>query len=73
MDKNIAITLDRFAEMEFSLAIEDSVDMVRFIRQRMNSAVVLFDRPWNRNCKLQPGILRCKTWEEIGRCFLDCI
>ena len=52
VDRNIAITLDRIAEMEFSLAIEDSVDMVRFIRQRMNSAVVLFDRPWNRNCKL---------------------
>ena len=73
VDKNIAISLERFSEMEFALAVEDSVDMVNFINRRMNSPVVLFDRPWNRNGPVQPGIQRCRNWEEIGNIFLDCL
>ncbi len=73
VDKNIAVNLKIFSEMEFFLAVEDSVDMVQFIRQRMNSPVILFDRPWNRNSTVQPGIRRCRTWEEIGNLPLDCI
>ncbi|MGD9162053.1 MAG: bifunctional metallophosphatase/5'-nucleotidase [Desulfobacteraceae bacterium] len=67
VDKNIAISLEKFSEMEFVLAVEDSVDMVNFISRRMNSPVVLFDRPWNRNGAVQPGIQRCRNWEEIGK------
>ena len=66
VDKNIAISLERFSEMEFVLAVEDSVDMVHFISRKMNNHVILFDRPWNRNGDVQPVIQRCKTWEEIG-------
>jgi len=66
VDKNIAVTLERFAEMEFILAVEDSIDMTKFIRQRMSIPVILYDRPWNRNSKMQPGIRRCKTWKEIA-------
>jgi uncharacterized HAD superfamily protein len=65
VDKNIAITLDSFAEMEFSLAVEDSVDMVQFINKRMNIPVILFDRPWNRDSTPQSGVQRFKTWKEI--------
>ncbi len=66
VDKNIAISLDRFSEMEFVIAVEDSLDMARFINQRMNTNVILFDRPWNRNPGYIPGIKRCITWHEIG-------
>ncbi len=67
MDKSIAITLDRLSEMEFTLAVEDSADMAHFIRHKMNTSVILFDRPWNRNTMPVPGIERCHAWEEIGR------
>jgi len=53
--------------MEFSIAVEDSLDMARFINQRMNTKVILFDRPWNRNGDSHSGIRRCMTWEEIDR------
>lgn len=66
VDRNIAISLDRFSGMEFVLAVEDSAEMVNFISQRMDCSVVMFDRPWNRNGAVPPGICRCKTWEEIG-------
>ena len=66
VDKSIAISLERFSEMEFVLAVEDSVDMVNFINRRMNSPVILFDRPWNRNGFLKSDVKRYKTWEEIG-------
>ena len=65
VDKNIAISLERFSEMEFLLCIEDSVDMACFISRKMNGNVILFDRPWNRNGTLISGIQRCRTWEEI--------
>lgn len=71
LDRSIAITLEQFSEMEFFLAVEDSADMVQFINQRMNNPVILFDRPWNRNGRLQPGIQRFKTWKEIGNIPLD--
>jgi len=66
VDRNIAISLDRFSEMEFIIAVEDSLDMARFINQRMNTKVILFDRPWNRYAGYLPGIRRCKAWDEIG-------
>jgi uncharacterized HAD superfamily protein len=66
VDKNIAISLERFSEMEFILAVEDSLDMARFLSQRMNTDVILFDRPWNRNGDNLPGIRRCMTWDDIG-------
>jgi len=71
VDKSIAISLDRFAEMDFCLAVEDSIDMVRFISRKMRSSVILFDRPWNRNGTPQAGIKRYETWEEIGKVPLD--
>ena len=67
VDRNIAITLEEFSMMKFSLAVEDSVDMVHFIRQKVCCPVIIFDRPWNRNGILQPDIQRYKTWEEIGK------
>jgi uncharacterized HAD superfamily protein len=73
VDRNIAISLERFSEMEFIIAIEDSIDMVNFINRKMKSPVILFDRPWNRNGFLKSDIRRYKTWEEIGRLNLDVI
>ncbi len=66
VDKKIAISLERFSGMEFCIAVEDSFDMARFLLQRMNTDVILFDRPWNRNANHLPGIRRCMTWDEIG-------
>lgn len=70
VDKSIAITLEELSGLEFTLAIEDSIDMAHFIWQRINCPVILFDRPWNRNGTDQPGIQRYKTWKEIGGCNL---
>jgi len=72
VDKNIAINLERFSEMEFILAVEDSVDMVNFINRKMNCPVILFDRPWNRNGFFKSDVQRYKTWEEIGDIPLNC-
>lgn len=67
VDRNIAVSLERFSEMEFFLAVEDSIDMVEFVNHRMNCSAILFDRPWNRNGAPHPNIQRCRTWEEIGK------
>lgn len=67
VDKNIAVSLERFSRMEFIIAVEDSFDMARFLHQKMNTRVILFDRPWNRAENNIPGIRRCFTWGEIEK------
>ena len=66
VDKNIAVSLEEFSKMEFILAIEDSADMSDYISRKMNTTVILFDKPWNRCAVFQNNVQRCFTWEEIG-------
>ncbi len=68
-DKNKAISLEDLSGMEFVLAVEDSFDMAQFLCRKMNTAVILFDKPWNRNAVLNNGIQRLSTWKEIGSFF----
>jgi uncharacterized HAD superfamily protein len=67
VDKEIAISLELFSDMKFMFAVEDSLDMAKFLQQRMNTQVTLFDRPWNRTDNNLAGIRRCFTWEEIDK------
>ena len=67
VDKNIAISLDEFSKMNFDLAIEDSADMAEFLSKRMNTSVIIYDKPWNRNAVFQNGVKRCTNWEEIEK------
>ena len=69
-----SMALDDLAGQEFSLAIEDSAEMVAFLATRTRTPVVLLERPWNRRARLPPradarGPYRCRGWHEILRRF----
>ena len=69
MDKNIAMSLESFSEMEFTAAIEDSVEMASFISRVMKRKVFLYDRPWNRSVSGDNYIHRCMSWNDIAMVF----
>ena len=56
--------------MEFSLAVEDSLDVAALLVERCGVPVALMDRPWNRDVdrlseRARSGIVRCGDWREI--------
>lgn len=68
------LTLLDVAEMEFCLAVEDSLEVAAFLAEHLEIEVALMDRPWNRDMDgLVPAIrdrlIRCHGWSEVMRRF----
>nr|MCR4587835.1 2-dehydropantoate 2-reductase [Lachnospiraceae bacterium] len=60
------LELEDYYKMHFDLAIEDSPSAFRFFDHLPALKVMVFDRPWNKDCEL-PGdtYSRCGDWETI--------
>jgi len=69
IDTKIAISMEKFSEMKFSLAVEDSATMALHLSQKMGIPVALMDRPWNRRVNLNHKINRYKSWSDIRKDF----
>ncbi len=69
IDTKIAISMEEFSEMKFSLAVEDSATMAWHLSQEMSIPVALMDRPWNRKVDLNHNIRRYKSWSDIRKDF----
>ena len=64
-ENTIAITLDELSVRRFSLAVEDSPSMAKFLASEMKVPVALLDRPWNQ-MEEHPLITRLGGWPEIA-------
>lgn len=69
-----ALSLADVAEMDFCLAVEDSLDVAAFIAERLDIEVALVDHPWNRNTAhipppIRERLIRCRDWSEIMERF----
>ncbi|MBO7663568.1 MAG: 2-dehydropantoate 2-reductase [Clostridia bacterium] len=68
--KNSGFSLEPedYYRMKFDYAVEDSTEAFRFFSHLPDLRVMVFDRPWNRNCPL-PGdrYRRCTDWESIRK------
>jgi len=69
IDTDIAVSMEEFSEMKFSLAVEDSAKMARHLSQKMGIPVALIDRPWNRGADLDHKISRYTSWYDIRNDF----
>lgn len=60
------LELEDFYKMQFDYAIEDSPSAFRFFAHWPELKVLVYDRPWNRDCEF-PGetYQRCTDWEMI--------
>ena len=62
--------LEEFARERYALAVEDSLEMARFLALRTGTRVALMDRPWNRHDRWLPPAARARItrvygWDEI--------
>ena len=65
-DSDFSLELEDYYRMKFDVAVEDSPKAFRFFDHLPNLKVMVYDRPWNRECEL-PGdnYTRCAGWELI--------
>ena len=65
-NSEFSITLDDYYKMKFDYAVEDSPSAFKFFGHLPQLKVLVFDRPWNRECEL-PGsnYQRCLDWKSI--------
>ena len=62
------LELEDYYGMKFDFAVEDSPAAFRFFDHLPELRVLVFDRPWNRECALPNGnYRRCAGWESVRR------
>ena len=68
--KNSSSTLELvdYYRMNFDFAVEDSPKAFRFFEHLPELKVLVFDRPWDRECAFPNGnYQRCADWESIRK------
>ena len=65
-NSDFSLELDDFRRMNFDFAVEDSPKAFPFFEHLQDLQVLVFDRPWNRECDFQnERYTRCFDWETI--------
>ncbi len=66
-NSDFSLEIEEYYKMKFDYAIEDSPSAFRFFNHLPQLQVIVYDRPWNRECEL-PGenYSRCADWEMIS-------
>lgn len=66
--KNSEFNLDieDYRRIKFDYAIEDSPQAFEFFNHLPDLKVMVYDRPWNRECSLPENFFRCKNWKMIS-------
>ncbi|MBQ7246450.1 MAG: 2-dehydropantoate 2-reductase [Firmicutes bacterium] len=67
-NSNSTLELEDYYRMKFDYAVEDSPKAFSFFEHLPELKVLVFDRPWNRECAFPNGnYQRCADWESIRR------
>ncbi len=65
-DSSFSLEPDDYYKMRFDIAVEDSPKAFRFFDHLPDLKVMVFDRPWNRECVFpNANYRRCLDWESI--------
>lgn len=66
-NSDFSLEIEDYYKMHFDYAVEDSPSAFRFFAHLPNLKVMVYDRPWNRECEF-PGenYHRCVDWKMIG-------
>ncbi len=66
MDPDLCISLEELSEKKFGFAVEDSATMAQYIARKMETPVLLYDRPWNRVIDNDDAIHRFTSWKTLA-------
>ena len=66
-NSDFSLELEDYRRMHFDYAVEDSPSAFKFFEHMPKLTVMVFDRPWNKNCEF-PGenYQRCSGWNIIS-------
>ena len=65
-DSDFCLEPEDYYKMTFDYAVEDSPKAFKFFDHLPNLKVLVFDRPWNRECRFPNGnYKRCFNWMDI--------
>ena len=65
-NSDFSLELEDYYQMRFDCAVEDSPAAFRFFEHLPELKVMVFDRPWNRQCAFpSEKYTRCFDWETI--------
>ena len=71
-NSDFSLEIEDYYQMHFDYAVEDSPAAFRFFEHLPELKVVVFDRPWNRQCAFpSEKYTRCFDWETI-KGLVDC-
>ena len=67
-NSDFSLEIEDYYKMHFDYAVEDSPSAFRFFDHLPELKVMVYERPWNKECEL-PGenYRRCPDWETIQR------
>ncbi len=65
-DHDLAVPLAAIRSRDYFLAIEDNMEMTKFLTSSMDLPVMLYDRPWNRTLSPDPRVERFQDWNELN-------
>lgn len=67
-DGGFSLKPEDYRRMRFDYAVEDSPNAFRFFTHLPELKVLVFDRPWNRECAFpREGYIRCADWNAIRK------
>lgn len=67
-DSAFSLELEDYYKMRFDIAVEDSPKAFKFFDHLPDLRVMVFDRPWNRECEFpNANYTRCFDWESIRK------
>ena len=65
-NSDFSLSLEDYYKMKFDFAVEDSPRAFKFFDHLSDLQVLVFDRPWNRECEFpNENYKRCFNWENI--------
>lgn len=64
-DHGLAVPLAEIKRRDYSVAIEDNMEMTKFLTSSMGVPVKLYDRPWNRALSPDSRIERFRDWNDL--------
>ena len=71
-DRDRVLEPEDFRRMRFDYAVEDSPSAFRLFDHLPEMKVLVFDRPWNRECVFpREGYTRCSGWDTIRDMILE--
>ncbi len=67
-NSDFSLEIEDYLRMRFDYAVEDSPAAFRFFEHLPDLKVMVFDRPWNRDCRFPcDRYMRCSDWETIRK------